>query len=110
MTKLTFEPFDKEQLIKDLKAYFPQYSIKKGIGNIQVRKRVFTLTGVVGLNIQANKGKITTQTNYDLRFLYLMFGGVMGLYIFSKKKAQREMEQEVVTALKSLLKPVNTSL
>lgn len=101
MITLQFQPFDKAKLIEDLKTALPQYKVKKGIGAVQVRSRAITLTGVVGMNIQAAKGRIKTQTNADMAALFIVFFLPIGIYILLKRKKQQQMEQEVITVLKN---------
>ncbi len=103
MIKLNFEPFNKEEFIEKLKEEFPNYKIQTGFGGLQVRTSGFTLTGNVKINVNAKKGTVTTQTNYDMAIIFLLFFTPVGLYIFMKKEKQKAMEQEVVEKIKSIL-------
>jgi len=103
MIKLNVEPFKKEELVEGLKTAFPNYKIQSGIGAFQVRTKSFTVTGNVQLKIKPKKGEITTQTNYDMRFVFLLFFFPMGVYIFMKKDKQLVMEKEVAEKIKEIL-------
>lgn len=104
MMKLNVEPFDKQLLIEGLKISFPNYKIQTTFGSLQVRTSGFTVTGNVKISAKHKKGKITTQTNYDMVSFFLLFFFPLGLYIFIKKEKQKKMEREVVNEIKKILK------
>jgi len=106
MQQLHFKTFEKAQLITSLKENFSQYKIQNSLGTLQVRTSGFTLTGNVKLNVNATKGKIKTQTNYDMLILFLIISFPIGIYIYTKKEKQKAMENEVVNKLQEILVPV----
>ncbi len=110
MTILEFEPFNKEELIERLKIEFPNYIIQTGLGGLQVRTSGFTVTGNVKININAKKGRITTQTNFDMVALFLIFFLPLGIYILTKKEKQQAMEKEIANKIKDILKPDEKNL
>ncbi|WP_298488080.1 hypothetical protein [uncultured Maribacter sp.] len=106
MQELQFKPFEKAQLIETLQEKFPQYKVQNTFGNLQVRTSGFTLTGNVKLNVNGIKGKIKTQTNYDMLILFLIISFPIGIYIYAKKEKQKAMENEIVNKLQEILVPV----
>ncbi len=106
MQKLNFKPFKKAELIESLKEKFPQYKVQNTFGNLQVRTSGFTATGNVQVKVNAQKGTIKTQTNYDNIFIFMLVSFPIGIYIYIKKEKQKKMEQEVVSMLHNLLETV----
>ncbi|MFK7813074.1 MAG: hypothetical protein AB8B59_11305 [Maribacter sp.] len=103
MIKSNVAPFEKEQLIEGLKTAFPNYKVQSGLGGLQVRTSGFTVTGNVQVKIKPKKGEIITQTNYDMRVVFLLFFFPMGVYIFMKKDKQIAMEKEVADRINEIL-------
>lgn len=73
MIKLNVASFVKENLVEGLKSAFPNYKVQSGLGGLQVRTCGFTVTGNVKVNIKPKKGEITTQTNYDMLVVFLLY-------------------------------------
>lgn len=104
MIQFKVTPFEKEELIEGLKNAFPNYKIQSGFGPLQVRTKSFTVTGNVQIKAKPKKGEITTQTNYDMLPVYLLFFFPMGLYMYFKKDKQKAIEKEVADKLQEILK------
>ncbi|MGD1842459.1 MAG: hypothetical protein ACFB0B_16445 [Thermonemataceae bacterium] len=107
MQKLSFKPFERKILINKLKEAFPQYKIQDSLGNLQVRTSGFTVTGNVQLGLKPNKGEITTRTNLDMVWAYILFALPLGIYILSKKNKQLAFENEVAQQLREILEPTS---
>lgn len=103
MIKINVNPFDKTTLTKGLKNEFPKYKIQTGLAGLQVRRSGFTITGNVKVKVKPQKGEITTQTNYDMVILFVIFLWPLGLYILLKKDKQKRMEKEVAEKIKEIL-------
>lgn len=106
MQKLTFKPFEKAKLIEALKVNFPSYKIQTSFGALQVRTSGFTATGNVKLKVNAKKGTISTQTNYDMLILMLIVSFPLGIYVYTKKEKQLKMEHDVADRLNEILEPI----
>lgn len=105
MQTLQFKPFSKEALIKALEQKFPHRKIQTSFGALQVRTSGFTITGNVVLKTNPEKGTITTQTNVDNMFLFLLLSLPIGIYILAKKEKTVALENEVIAGLKAILEP-----
>lgn len=105
MKHLNFKPFDRNELVANLKKAFPNHKIQDTMGNLQVRTSGFTMTGNVQLKTSPTTGKITTKTNLDFLPMFILIPPI-GLYILSKKKKIIALEQEVAKKLNTLLTPV----
>lgn len=103
MQNLQFRPFSKKEFIEDLRKTFPQYKVQTSFGTLQVRTSGFTITGNVKINTNPETGMVSTQTNSDIPFFYLIFQFPIAIYIRMKKDKIKRLEDEVVAGINRIL-------
>lgn len=116
--EINTNPFSAENLEQKLKETYPGYFIKRMGKRMSVRKKKITLTQQVNLGLDPEKGKVISQTNLMLAYIFMglaiamsviinwlaffSFGIVAG-YVFLKSKSIKEMEADVMDKVKQIL-------
>ena len=102
MQNLNVKPFSKNDLVEGLRKKFPQYKIQTSFGALQVRTSGFTLTGNVKIDAFPESGKIKTTTQLDSG-VFLIFMFPIGLYVWAKKQKIKNLENEVLEGISTIL-------